>query len=101
MSLAASCTVASVRCGVCGSERLSPFGELRSEQKYYGTLRLMFKRPGILKPRPTFDAAFARACRDCGAVLPFLGERTRRLLDATADELADVDGSNRNEQGSN
>ena len=50
---------------------------------------------------PPCDAAFTRACRDRGALLPFLGKGTRRLLDATADEVADVDGPNRKEQGSN
>jgi hypothetical protein len=54
-------------------------------------LRLMFKRPGLLKVRPTFIAGFARACRDCGALLPFLGEMDRRRLDATAAGLSDVD----------
>jgi hypothetical protein len=46
----------------------------------------------MLSPRPTFYATFARACRDCGALTPFLDEETRRRLDATADNLADVDG---------
>lgn len=80
-----------MRCGVCGSGRLSPVGQLRSEQKWQGSLHLLFRRPGRFTARPTFYASFARACRDCGALIPFLDEETRQRLDAMADDLADVD----------
>ncbi|WAL68037.1 hypothetical protein ORV05_09810 [Amycolatopsis cynarae] len=50
-------------------------------------MRLKFRRPGFFKPRPEFTAPFARACRDCGALLPFLDEQSRRLLDESADQL--------------
>lgn len=80
-----------MRCGVCGSERLSPLGQLRSEQRYQGSLQLLFKRPGVFRPRPTFDAGFARACLDCGALFPFLAEESRRRLAATAQDLTDVE----------
>ncbi|MFC1409935.1 hypothetical protein ACEZCY_24685 [Streptacidiphilus sp. N1-12] len=33
---------------------------------------------------------FARACRDCGALTPFLSASARRQLDADADTLGDV-----------
>jgi hypothetical protein len=84
-------TVIDVRCSMCGSERLSPLGELRSTQSN-ATLRLVFKRPGLLKSPPTFIAGFARACLDCGALLPFLGETDRWRLDVRADGLSDVGG---------
>ena len=55
-------------------------------------LRLRFPRPGTFKARPTFHAGFARACRDCGALLPFLGEEDRARLDAVANGLERVEG---------
>jgi hypothetical protein len=70
---------------------LSPVGQLQADQRWHSALELLFKRPGILSPRPTFFASFARACRDCGALIPFLDEEQRRRLDAAADDLADVD----------
>ncbi|MGW4566773.1 hypothetical protein ACWEN3_31705 [Streptomyces sp. NPDC004561] len=82
-----------MRCGICGSGRLSPVGQLASGERAYERLRLKFRRPGLLKPRPTFEAGFARACRDCGALFPFLAEYDRRELDATADAVADVEGA--------
>ncbi|MEU6282843.1 hypothetical protein [Streptomyces sp. NPDC047028] len=82
-----------MRCAICGSDRLSPVGDLISGEKWMDRLCLRFDRPGILKPRPTFTAGFARACRDCGALLPFLAEYERRRLDESADRLADVEGA--------
>ncbi|MEV6833193.1 hypothetical protein AB0N17_01440 [Streptomyces sp. NPDC051133] len=82
-----------MRCWICGSGRLSPVGQLTSGERSFERLRLKFRRPGFLKPQPTFEADFARACRDCGALIPFLGERDRRELDATADDLTDVEGA--------
>ncbi|ANP54878.1 hypothetical protein J2Z21_001463 [Streptomyces griseochromogenes] len=81
-----------MRCWICGSGRLSPVGELTSGERAYERLRLRFRRPGILKPRPTFDADLARACRDCGALFPFLNEYERQQLDAVGDDLTDVEG---------
>jgi hypothetical protein len=81
-----------MRCAVCGSGRLSPVGELTSAEKWNERLRHKFTRPGILKPRPTFNVGFARACRDCGALIAFLGEYGRRQLDAVADGLTGVAG---------
>ncbi|MDT0549659.1 hypothetical protein [Streptomyces lonegramiae] len=81
-----------MRCGICGSGRLSPVGELTSSDSMQKRLRLRFPRPGALKARPTFHAGFARACRDCGALLPFLGEEERRRLDAEAEGLAAAEG---------
>ncbi|MFI9803074.1 hypothetical protein ACIHEJ_01630 [Streptomyces sp. NPDC052301] len=82
-----------MRCWICGSGRLSPVGQLTSGERSFERLRLKFRRPGLLKPQPTFEAGFARACRDCGALVPFLGEHDRQELDATADDLADVEGA--------
>lgn len=81
-----------MRCAICGSGRLSPVGELTSSDSMHDRLRLRFPRPGTFKPRPTFHAGFARACRDCGALLPFLGEGDRRRLDAEADGLTRAEG---------
>ncbi|MES4901086.1 MULTISPECIES: hypothetical protein [unclassified Streptomyces] len=82
-----------MRCAICGSGRLSPVGELiSSDSSMQKRLRLTFPRPGAFKARPTFHAGFARACRDCGALLPFLGEGERRRLDAEADGLAGAEG---------
>lgn len=81
-----------MRCGACGSERLSPVGELISADKWRERLYLRFSRPGLLKPRPSFEAGFARACRECGALLVLLSEDDRRRLDAVADDLTDVEG---------
>ncbi len=69
-----------LRCGVCGSGRLTPVAELRSNDGWHDRLRLRFARRGGLRPRPVFHAEYARACRDCGAVIPFLGEEERRAL---------------------
>lgn len=81
-----------MRCGICGSGRLSPVGELTSSDSMHDRLRLRFPRPGAFRARPTFHAGFARACRDCGALLPFLGEEERRRLDAEAEGLAEAGG---------
>ena len=83
-----------MRCGVCGSERLGPLGELTSgnragDQRF---LRLRFPRRGVFKPRPEYDATYARACRGCGAVIPFLGAEELRRFDAEADEVEDLGG---------
>lgn len=61
-------------------------------------LRLKFPRPGTFKARPTFQADCARACRDCGALIPFLNEWERRRLDAEADELVGDEGEAKDEQ---
>lgn len=81
-----------MRCGICGSGRLSPVGELTSSDTMHDRLRLRFPRPGAFRARPAFHAGFARACRDCGALLPFLGEEERRRLDAEAEGLAGAEG---------
>jgi hypothetical protein len=80
-----------MRCGVCGSERLSPLGELVSGEKWGERLRLRFARSGLLRPRPEFEAGLARACLDCGALLPFLSEEARRRLEATAGTLTTLE----------
>ncbi|MER5543995.1 hypothetical protein ABT072_16435 [Streptomyces sp. NPDC002589] len=80
-----------MRCSICGSARLSPVGELTSGERAFERLRLRFGRPGFLKPRPVFEASRARACRDCGALFPFLTEYDRRELDAAADGLIEVE----------
>jgi hypothetical protein len=77
---------------MCGSERLSPVGDLISGGKWQERLQFRFARPGLLKARPSFDAGFARACRDCGALFAFLSGDSRARLDAVADDLTDVDG---------
>ncbi|WP_370095404.1 hypothetical protein [Streptacidiphilus sp. MAP12-20] len=80
-----------MRCSVCGSERLSPLGELHlATQRWNDRIQLRFPRGGFFKARPTYEASFARACRDCGAFLPFLSEYARRQLDAEADSLTDI-----------
>ncbi|GHE06374.1 hypothetical protein [Streptomyces alanosinicus] len=80
-----------MRCWICGSARLSPVGELTSGERAFERLRLKFRRPGFFKPQPEFEASRARACRDCGALFPFLTEYDRRELDAAADDLAEAD----------
>ena len=81
-----------MRCAMCGSERLSPVGELISGGKWQDRLEFRFARPRLLKARSTFDASFARACRDCGALFTFLSRDSRKRLDAVADDLTDVEG---------
>ncbi|WP_441249489.1 hypothetical protein [Kitasatospora sp. McL0602] len=83
-----------MRCGVCGSERLGPLGELTSgnrpgDQRY---LRLRFPRPKLLSARPQYDAYYARACRDCGAVIPFLGPAVLKRFAAEAEGLEGLEG---------
>ncbi|MET8804370.1 hypothetical protein [Streptomyces sp. NPDC004546] len=80
-----------MRCAICGSDRLSPVGELSSGERRFERLRLRFRRPGLLKPRPEFEASLGRACRDCGALFPFLTEYDRRELDAVAEDLIEVE----------
>ncbi|MFD5797555.1 hypothetical protein [Streptomyces diastatochromogenes] len=88
-----------MRCWICGSDRLSPVGELTSGERWGERLRLKFRRPGILKARPVFDAGLARACRDCGALFPFLDEYARQELDAVGDDLTDVGGAQSHHYG--
>ncbi|WP_053662181.1 hypothetical protein [Streptomyces sp. MMG1121] len=88
-----------MRCAICGSGRLSPVGELTSGERSYERLLLKFRRPGFFKPQPTFRADLARACRDCGALFPFLRDHDRRQLDATAGELDDVEAARPEEDG--
>ena len=78
-----------MQCGTCGSQRLSPLGELSLPNSIY-PIRLRFSRTRLFAGRPTYDVPFMRACRDCGALTPFLGEEARRRLDAEADSLGDV-----------
>ncbi|TVT51354.1 hypothetical protein FNH05_15150 [Amycolatopsis rhizosphaerae] len=54
-------------------------------------MRLKFRRPGFFKPQPEFTVSFARVCRDCGVLLPFLDEQSRRRLDETAEQLLEVE----------
>lgn len=82
-------SVPGMRCGMCGSQRLSPVGELTTDSMATERMRLRFPRPGRFKSRPTFTVTFARACRDCGTLYPCLGEYERMQLDATADGLAE------------
>lgn len=53
---------------------------------------IRFARPGIFKARPSYEAYYARACRDCGALVPFLGQHQLGLLNAEIDDLQDVEG---------
>ncbi|QMU68245.1 hypothetical protein [Streptacidiphilus sp. P02-A3a] len=53
---------------------------------------IRFARPGIFKARPSYEAYYARACRDCGALVPFLGAVELRLLNEEIDSLEDVEG---------
>ncbi|QLH23587.1 hypothetical protein [Streptomyces sp. Rer75] len=80
-----------LRCGVCGSSRLTPAGQLRTYESQTNRLRLKFPRPRAYKLRPTFDVDFARACLDCGALLPFLSDVDLRLLNEAADGLTGYD----------
>ncbi len=77
-----------MRCGVCGSERLSPIGELRASQNASDRIRLKFPRQRRYKLRPRFEIYLARACRDCGVVIPFLDDEDRERLDSSADGLS-------------
>ncbi|RAG81051.1 hypothetical protein DN069_34940 [Streptacidiphilus pinicola] len=83
-----------MRCGICGSEKLGPLGELETDSRL-GELRsprLRFPRLGIFKARPDYIASYGRACLDCGALFPFLGPAELRRLnaDAAADRLQAV-----------
>jgi len=80
-----------LRCGVCGSSRLSPAGQLRTLEGQNDRLRLKFPRPSAFKLRPTFDVDFARACLDCGALLPFLSDVDLKQLNEDADKLSGYD----------
>ncbi|MDD1059754.1 hypothetical protein NMG29_16310 [Streptomyces cocklensis] len=80
----------SMRCGICGSERLSPVGKLVSGVQVKDRLRLRFARPGIFRRRQTVEADIARACLDCGALYPFLSAFDRQRLGAIVDGLTDV-----------
>ncbi|MGW2326575.1 hypothetical protein ACWC5C_12495 [Streptomyces sp. NPDC001700] len=80
-----------LRCGVCGSGRLTPAAQLRTFESQTNRLRLKFPRPRAYKLRPTFDVDFARACLDCGAVLPFLSDVDLRHLNETAENLPGYD----------
>ncbi|OIJ92740.1 hypothetical protein BIV25_26860 [Streptomyces sp. MUSC 14] len=64
-------------------------------------LRLRFRRPGFLKRRPAFQADLARACRDRGALFPFLRELDRRELDATAAGLLEIEDAGPDPDGAN
>lgn len=79
-----------MRCGVCGSQRLSPMGDLKTDGQ--GNDRLQFKvgRARLLKFRPKFQVAFARACLDCGTVFPCLDEDDRRRLAELCDDVQDA-----------
>ncbi|GAB3132702.1 hypothetical protein GCM10027258_00670 [Amycolatopsis stemonae] len=77
-----------MRCPVCGAEdALSPLGELDPTEGY---MRVRFKRPGFLEPRPTFFVRESRVCRSCGAVVPFLGQDQREKLAEEWDTLIPV-----------
>ena len=76
-----------MRCAVCGSERLSPLGEIRTGKDWGDVPELRFDRPSFFSPRPTFRFAYGRACRDCGALQLYLSEQDRRRLDQAGEEL--------------
>ena len=69
-----------MHCGICGSERLTPIGELRTNNEGRARLRLMFARPGLFRAKPTYEADHARACLDCGTLIPFLGPQVLQQL---------------------
>lgn len=79
-----------MRCAVCGSERLSPLGEVRTGKDWGDVPELRFERPKFFSPRPTYRFTYGRACRDCGALQMYLSEYDRQLLDRNADGLEDV-----------
>jgi hypothetical protein len=80
-----------MKCGTCGSERLSPLAELSATggERHIRPL-LLFRRPGFFRPRPSYHAERARACLDCGAVIPFLAEHVRRQLVDEVDTVLEV-----------
>ncbi|SEG75737.1 hypothetical protein SAMN05216223_1108 [Actinacidiphila yanglinensis] len=80
-----------VRCGVCGSERLGPLGELMTDSRVGDQrhLSLRFPRPGLLRPRPEYWARQGRACLSCGAVTAFLSPAELRRHRADADQLVE------------
>jgi len=81
-----------MNCGICGTGRLSPVGELMSSDDGQASPLIRFGRAGFFRARPSYGAYFARACRDCGALVPFLGPQELQLLNAEIDELQDVEG---------
>jgi hypothetical protein len=81
-----------MNCGICGTGRLSPVGELMSTNDGQASPLIRFARAGLFKARPSYEANYARACRDCGALVPFLGPHELRLLNEEVDTLQDVAG---------
>ncbi|GAA2023565.1 hypothetical protein GCM10009839_21470 [Catenulispora yoronensis] len=79
-----------MRCAVCGSERLSPLGEVRTGKDWGDVPILRFYRPKFFSPRPTYRFVLGRGCRDCGALQMFLTDYDRKLLNEEADGLEDV-----------
>ena len=80
-------SIRAMKCGICGSERLTPLGELKLSSNAHVSMRLKFARSRLLQLRPTFEVTLARACRDCGAVIPFLDPYEHEQLDSRGDEL--------------
>ncbi|MHA6764220.1 hypothetical protein [Streptacidiphilus sp. PAMC 29251] len=82
-------------CGTCGSERLGPLGELRTDNEArlgaMHSLTLRFRRPGVFKPRPEYQAAYGRICRDCGALTAFLDPTALSRFNAEADTVLPVE----------
>lgn len=76
-----------MRCPVCGSERLSPLGELVARGASAFALQLLFSAPRFFSRAPRFAVEFSRACLDCGAVTAFLSEDERRRLAEAGDSL--------------
>lgn len=78
-----------MRCPVCGAEdSLSSLGDF--DAGWDRELRLRFKRPDLLDARPVFYPTRGRACRSCGAVLPFLDEKQLEKFREAFDELIPV-----------
>jgi hypothetical protein len=64
-------------------------GQLRPGRKVNDLIEFKIGRARLLKLRPRFDVAFARACLDCGTLFPCLGDDERRRLAELGDEVQD------------
>ncbi|MGI5240991.1 hypothetical protein [Dactylosporangium sp. CA-139066] len=82
-----------MRCNICDSDRFSPLAQV----SYHGHVspRLEFRKPGRFQNRPTFAAAFARACLDCGAIVYFVSQPELLRLAEVPDELGVTNYSRR------
>ncbi|WP_370944155.1 hypothetical protein AB5J62_34335 [Amycolatopsis sp. cg5] len=79
-----------LHCGVCGSARLTPPGEIQVPGSTAITFTLK-PRVGMFKSRPKLEVTKARACRDCGTIFPVVSRTllARHLDEGTTEDYGD------------